>query len=333
MNNHTFFMAEEGEEALQPFISILENGEPEDGFEEKGAGDSAKVEIAQNPDDSEHRWDGYLKIEESANYYFRVDADDSGSITINDKGFTVSTGGGSLSTEQKSVYLERGYHRCHIQHNSITYEPAENSYEGFVALTGRYPIPEGEYVKYHTDKSKLAGGDAIQLVKLYHKKKKAKCPCEDGDSSGGSCPESGSVKLTISFGRTGVIAGVPSGRLKLHEETLEETSYTRGAFSYEHVSMRHVKEATAQRVVVVTENGDRRYYRWNEQEQNFQRSGTGQVHPELLRMLDDQGQPYTGDISSAHYLEEVTELEESYRYLTATKNWKATRRMQEFVSR
>lgn len=312
-------MAEEGEEALQPFISILENGEPEDGFEEKGAGDPAKVEIAQNPDDSEHRWDGYLKIEESANYYFRVDADDSGSITINDKGFTVSTGGGSLSTEQKSVYLERGYHRCHIQHNSIAYEPAENSYEGFVALTSRYPIPEGEYVKYHTDKSKLAGGDAIQLVKLYHKKKKAKCPCEDGDSSGGSCPESGSVELTISFGRTGVIAGVPSGRLKLHEETLEETSYTRGAFSYEHVSMRHVKEATAQRVVVVTENGDRRYYRWNEQEQNFQRSGTGQVHPELLRMLDAQGQPYTGDISSAHYLEEVTELEESYRYLAATK--------------
>lgn len=319
MNNHTLFMAEEGEETLPPFINILENGEPEDGFEENGTDGPAKVAIAPNPDDSEHRWDGYLKIDESANYYFRVDADDTGSITINDKGFTVSTGGGSLSTQQKSVYLERGYHRCHIQHNSIAYEPAENSYEGFVALTSRYEIPEGEYVKYHTDKSKLAEGDGIQLVKLYHKKKKAKCPCEDGDSSGGSCPESGSVELTISFGRSGVIAGVPSGRLKLHEEVLEETSFTRQAFSYEHVSMRHVREATAQRVVVVTENGDSRYYRWNEQKQNFQRSGTGQIHPELLRMLDAQGQPYTGDIAGAYYLEEVTDLEESYRYLAETK--------------
>lgn len=96
MNNHTLFMAEEGEETLPPFINILENGEPEDGFEENGTDGPAKVAIAQNPDDSEHRWDGYLKIDESANYYFRVDADDTGSITINDKGFTVSTGGGSL---------------------------------------------------------------------------------------------------------------------------------------------------------------------------------------------------------------------------------------------
>ncbi len=117
-------MAEEGEETLPPFINILENGEPEDGFEENGTDGPAKVAIAPNPDDSEHRWDGYLKINESANYYFRVDADDTGSITINDKGFTVSTGGGSLSTQQKSVDLERGYHRCHIQHNSIAYEPA-----------------------------------------------------------------------------------------------------------------------------------------------------------------------------------------------------------------
>lgn len=319
MNDYILFRAEEGEETLPPFISILENGEPEDGFEEKGTDGPAKVAIAQNPDDSEHRWDGYLKIEESANYYFRVDADDTGSITIDDKGFTVSTGGGSLSTQQKSVYLERGYHRCHIQHNSIAYEPAKNSYEGFVALTSRYEIPKGKYVKYHTDESKLAEGEGIQLIKLYHKKKKAKCPCEDGDSSGGSCPESGSVELTISFGRSGIIAGIPSGRLKLHEEVLEEASFTRQAFSYEHVSMRHLKEATAQRVVVVTENGDSRYYRWNEQEQNFQRSGTGQVHPELLRMLDAQGQPYAGDIAGAYYLEEVTDLEESYRYLAATK--------------
>lgn len=318
MNSHTLFVAEKGEEALQPFIKILENGEPEDGFEEREQTSPAKVAIAQHEGNSEHRWDGYLKIEESANYYFRVDADDAGSITIDDKGFTVSTGGGSLSTQQKSVYLERGYHRCHIQHNSIAYEPAENSYEGFVALTSRYEIPEGQYVKYHTDKSKLAEGDGIQLVKLYHKKKVAKCPCEDGDASGGSCPESGSVELTISFGRSGIISGVPLGRLKLHEETLEENSFTRQAFSYEHVSMRHVKEATAQRVVVVTENGDSRYYRWNEQEQNFQRSGTGQIHPELLRMLDAQGQPYTGDIAGAYYLEEVTEFEASYRYLAET---------------
>ena len=35
MNNRTLFVAEEGEEALQPFINILENGEPEDGFEER----------------------------------------------------------------------------------------------------------------------------------------------------------------------------------------------------------------------------------------------------------------------------------------------------------
>lgn len=116
MNNHTLFMAEEGEEALQPFIRILENGEPEDGFEEREQTDPAKVAIAQHEGDSEHRWDGYLKIEESANYYFRVDADDTGSITIDDKGFTVSTGGGSLSTRQKSVYLERGYQigRAHV---------------------------------------------------------------------------------------------------------------------------------------------------------------------------------------------------------------------------
>lgn len=317
MNNIIMTKTEEGEEALQAFIHILENGQPEDGFEERGSDGPARVEISQNSSDSTHRWSGYLKIEQPGYYFFRVDADDTGSITIDDKGFTVSTGGGSLSTQEKSIYLDKGYHRCLIQHHSIAYEPAEKSYEGFVALQSTDTIPPGKYVKYHTDESTLAEGEDLTLIKLYHLQKKESCPCDD-DSSGGSCPESGSVKLSVSFGRNGRIADFPTGRLKLHEETLEERSFTRSALTYEHMLSRHVTEATSERVNVTTENGDHRYYRWDSQTQAFYRSGTGQIHTELLRMLDAQGSPWTGDISKAIYLEEVTLTGSAYRYLKTT---------------
>lgn len=68
-------------------------------------------------------------------------------------------------------------------------------------------------------------------------------------------PNPGVWNWQSTLGTAALLQPVPSGRLKLHEKVLEEASSIRKTFSYEHVSMCHIKEATAQRTVVATEKG------------------------------------------------------------------------------
>ena len=108
----------------------------------------------------------FIKVEEDGLYYFGVEADDTGSLTIAGEQAIKKDGtppNGKLNIETDSRYLKAGYYKVALSYTNNAYTPVSNNAAAFNVTMDREPIQEGKYEGNSTMKREFSPSPKIKL--------------------------------------------------------------------------------------------------------------------------------------------------------------------------
>ena len=108
----------------------------------------------------------FIKVEEDGLYYFGVEADDTGSLTIAGEQAIKKDGtppNGKLNIETDSRYLKAGYYKVALSWTNNAYTPVSNNAAAFNVTMDREPIQAGKYEGNSTMKREFSPSPKIKL--------------------------------------------------------------------------------------------------------------------------------------------------------------------------
>ena len=121
----------------------------------------------------------FIKVEEDGLYYFGVEADDTGSLTIAGEQAIKKDGtppNGKLNIETDSRYLKAGYYKVALSWTNNVYTPVSNNAAAFNVTMDREPIQEGKYEGNSTMKREFSPSPKITLWTI---EKESTITCEE----------------------------------------------------------------------------------------------------------------------------------------------------------
>jgi len=108
----------------------------------------------------------FIKVERDGLYYFGVEADDTGSLTIAGEQAIKKDGtppNGKLNIETDSRYLKAGYYKVALSWTNNAYTPVSNNAIAFNVTMDTKPITEGKYEGNSTMKREFSPSPKIKL--------------------------------------------------------------------------------------------------------------------------------------------------------------------------
>ena len=108
----------------------------------------------------------FIKVEEDGLYYFGVEADDTGSISIANEKLCEKDGtkpNGKLNLATGIRYLKAGYYKVALSYTNNAYTPVSNNAAAFNVTMDREPIQEGKYEGNSTMKREFSPSPKIKL--------------------------------------------------------------------------------------------------------------------------------------------------------------------------
>ena len=108
----------------------------------------------------------FIKVEEDGLYYFGVEADDTGSISIAGDVLCKKDGtkpNGKLNLATGARYLKAGYYKVALSYTNNAYTPVSNNAAAFNVTMDREPIQEGKYEGNSTMKREFSPSPKIKL--------------------------------------------------------------------------------------------------------------------------------------------------------------------------
>ena len=108
----------------------------------------------------------FIKVEEDGLYYFGVEADDSGSISIAGEKLCEKDGtkpNGKLNIKTESRYLKAGYYKVALSYKNNAYDPTSNNAIAFNVTMDKEPIQDGKYEGNSTMKREFSPSPKIKL--------------------------------------------------------------------------------------------------------------------------------------------------------------------------
>ena len=108
----------------------------------------------------------FIKVEEDGLYYFGVEADDTGSISIAGEELCKKDGtkpNGKLDLETASRYLKAGYYKVALSWTNNAYDPTSGNAVAFNVTMDKEPIQEGKYEGNSTMKREFSPSPKIKL--------------------------------------------------------------------------------------------------------------------------------------------------------------------------
>ena len=121
----------------------------------------------------------FIKVEEDGLYYFGVEADDTGSLTIAGEQAIKKDGippNGKLNIETDSRYLKAGYYKVALSYTNNAYTPVSNNAAAFNVTMDREPIQAGKYEGNSTMKREFSPSPKIKLWTI---EKESTITCEE----------------------------------------------------------------------------------------------------------------------------------------------------------
>ena len=120
----------------------------------------------------------FIKVEEDGLYYFGVEADDTGSLTIAGEQAIKKDGtqpNGKLNIETDSRYLKAGYYKVALSYENNAYDPVSNNAAAFNVTMDKEPIQAGKYEGNSTMKREFSPSPKIKLWTI---EKESNITCE-----------------------------------------------------------------------------------------------------------------------------------------------------------
>ena len=108
----------------------------------------------------------FIKVEEDGLYYFGVEADDTGSISIAGDVLCKKDGtkpNGKLNLATGARYLKAGYYKVALSYTNNAYTPVSNNAAAFNVTMDKEPIKEGKYEGNSTMKREFSPSPKIKL--------------------------------------------------------------------------------------------------------------------------------------------------------------------------
>lgn len=108
----------------------------------------------------------FIKVEEDGLYYFGVEADDSGSISIAGEQLCEKDGtqpNGKLNLATDSRFLKAGYYKVALSYKNNAYDPSRGNAIAFNVTMDKEPIQEGKYEGDSTMKREFSPSPKIKL--------------------------------------------------------------------------------------------------------------------------------------------------------------------------
>ncbi len=121
----------------------------------------------------------FIKVEEDGLYYFGVEADDTGSISIANEKLCEKDGtppNGKLNLATGARYLKAGYYKVTLSYTNNVYTPVSNNAAAFNVTMDREPIQEGKYEGNSTMKREFSPSPKIKLWTI---EKESTITCEE----------------------------------------------------------------------------------------------------------------------------------------------------------
>ena len=121
----------------------------------------------------------FIKVEEDGLYYFGVEADDTGSLSIAGEELCKKDGtqpNGKLNIETASRYLKAGYYKVALSCTNNAYYPTSNNAIAFNVTMAKEPILEGKYEGNSTMKREFSPSPKIKLWTI---EKESTITCEE----------------------------------------------------------------------------------------------------------------------------------------------------------
>ena len=121
----------------------------------------------------------FIKVEEDGLYYFGVEADDTGSLTIAGEQAIKKDGtppNGKLNIETDSRFLKAGYYKVALSYTNNAYTPVSNNAAAFNVTMDREPIQAGKYEGNSTMKREFSPSPKIKLWTI---EKESTITCEE----------------------------------------------------------------------------------------------------------------------------------------------------------
>ncbi len=121
----------------------------------------------------------FIKVEEDGLYYFGVEADDKGSISIAGEELCEKDGtppNGKLNLATGARYLKAGYYKVALSWTNNAYTPVSNNAAAFNVTMDREPIQAGKYEGNSTMKREFSPSPKIKLWTI---EKESTITCEE----------------------------------------------------------------------------------------------------------------------------------------------------------
>ena len=121
----------------------------------------------------------FIKVEEDGLYYFGVEADDKGIISIADEELCKKDGtppNGKLNLATGIRYLKAGYYKVALSYTNNAYTPVSNNAAAFNVTMDREPIQAGKYEGNSTMKREFSPSPKIKLWTI---EKESTITCEE----------------------------------------------------------------------------------------------------------------------------------------------------------
>ena len=121
----------------------------------------------------------FIKVEEDGLYYFGVEADDTGSLTIAGEELCKKDGtqpNGKLNIKTASRYLKAGYYKVALSCTNNAYDPTSNNAIAFNVTMDKEPIQAGKYEGNSTMKREFSPSPKIKLWTI---EKESTITCEE----------------------------------------------------------------------------------------------------------------------------------------------------------
>ena len=121
----------------------------------------------------------FIKVEEDGLYYFGVEADDTGSISIANEKLCEKDGAppnGKLNLATGARFLKAGYYKVALSYTNNAYTPVSNNAAAFNVTMDREPIQAGKYEGNSTMKREFSPSPKIKLWTI---EKESVITCEE----------------------------------------------------------------------------------------------------------------------------------------------------------
>ncbi len=121
----------------------------------------------------------FIKVEEDGLYYFGVEADDKGSISIANEKLCEKDGtppNGKLNIQTGMIGLKAGYYKVALSYENNAYNPVRNNAAAFNVTMDREPIQAGKYEGNSTMKREFSPSPKIKLWTI---EKESVITCEE----------------------------------------------------------------------------------------------------------------------------------------------------------